>query len=100
MTDVPQCCSSFMSPFALTLNRWRKYKAPDSFSWEHIVRQQDGMVIYYTASTDPLYNTDLQLLTWKLNSKGNSATLCSPSNPKESNIYFVTKQSRQYFILP
>lgn len=101
MTDVPQGCSSFMSPFCPILSSWRKYKASDSLSWKHIVHPAgwDGNLLY-AARKDTLYNTDLQLLTWKLNRKGNSALLCFPSNPKESNTYFVTKQSRQYFILP
>lgn len=37
MTHVPPCCSSFYGSICPTLNSWRKYKAPDSLSWKHIV---------------------------------------------------------------
>lgn len=88
-------------PICPTLRSWRRYKAADSLSWKHIVHTggQDGNLLY-AARKDMLYNSDLQLLTGKLHSKGNTAFLCFPSNPKESNTYFATKQSRQYFILP
>lgn len=43
-----------------------------SLSWKHPVRAAGwGGNLLFTARKDTLYHTDLQLLTWRLNSKGN-----------------------------
>lgn len=70
-----------------------------SLSWKHTVRAAGwGGNLLFTARKDTLYHTDLQLLTWRLNSKGNLLYLF-PFKPTKKQYLPCYKMERAIFYI-